>query len=157
MSACADELRQVYDYWQECTCRGQEVSGLTILSLLSTQTSVLIEQDNTASIMGHIEMTRQVLVLEVLNCLLQCDDVRFLRNVLLSMAPFPRQGPGFQLWMLSFLLLSRAIGHVAVKMILWALQRVLSGWCIAERWIGHLRIDNLTPKSDLGVRLHPCR
>ena len=25
-------LGQVYDYWQECTCRGQEVSGLKILS-----------------------------------------------------------------------------------------------------------------------------
>ena len=36
MSACADELRQVYDCWQGCTCRGQEVSGLKILSLLST-------------------------------------------------------------------------------------------------------------------------
>ena len=114
-------------------------------------TSVLIQQDSTDSIMGHIEMTRQALVLEVLNCLLQCDYVPFPRIVLLSMAPFPRRSPGFQLWF------GRAIGHVAVKMILWALQRVLSGWCIAERWIGTLRIDNVTPKSDLGVRLHPCR
>ena len=120
-------------------------------------TSVLVQQDSTASILGHIEMTRQILVLEVLNCLLQCDYVPFLRIVLLSMVPFPRRGPGFQLWMLSLLLLRRAIGQVAVKMILWALQRVLSGWCIAERWIGTLRIDNVTPTSDLGVRLHPCR
>ena len=29
-------LRQAYDYWQGSTCRGQEVSGLKILSLLST-------------------------------------------------------------------------------------------------------------------------
>ena len=50
--------------------------------------SVVIEQDSTASIMGHIEMTRQVLVLEVLNCLVQCDDVPVPRNVLLSMLLF---------------------------------------------------------------------
>ena len=30
-------LRQMYNYWQECTCRGREVSGLKILSLLSTK------------------------------------------------------------------------------------------------------------------------
>ena len=102
-------------------------------------------------------MTLQILVLEVLNCLLQCDYVPFLRSVLLSMVPFPRRGPGFQMWMLSLLLLGRAIGHVAVKMILWALQRVFSAWCIAERWISTLRTDIVTPKSDLGVRLHPCR
>ena len=104
---------------------------LSISSIVETErgkldvrvTNVLIEQDNTASIMGHIEMTRQVLVLEVLNCLVQCDDVPVHRNVLLSMAPFSRRLLGFQLWMLSLLLLSRAIGHLAVKMILLALQR----------------------------------
>ena len=51
--------------------------------------SVLIEQDCTTSIMGHIETIRQVVV--------KRDDVPF-SAMCFSMAPsFPRRGPGFQL------------------------------------------------------------
>ena len=43
--------------------------------------SVLVEQDITTSVMRHMEMTRQVYVLEVLDCFLQTDDVPFPRDV----------------------------------------------------------------------------
>ena len=42
--------------------------------------SVLDEQDNTASVMGHEEMARQKLVLKVLDSLLQGDDCAISRR-----------------------------------------------------------------------------
>ena len=42
--------------------------------------------------MGHIEMIRQELVLKVLSCLLQCDDVPFPHNVLLDGSFFSASG-----------------------------------------------------------------
>ena len=54
--------------------------------------SVLIEQDSTASIMCGSEVVRQELVLEALNCLLQCDDVPFLRDVFFDGTFFAASG-----------------------------------------------------------------
>ena len=59
--------------------------------------SVLVEQDSTATIMSHMEVTRQVFVLEVLDCLLQSNDVPFPRDLFLDGTFFPRRGPAFQL------------------------------------------------------------
>ena len=44
----------------------------------------LVEKKSTAHKMRHVKMTRQVFVLEVLNCLLQSDDVPFPRDVFLD-------------------------------------------------------------------------
>ena len=103
--------------------------------------SVLIEQDSTTSIMGHIEMTRQVLVLEVLNCLLQSDDGPLPCNVLLD-GFFSSSGSWIPVVDAEPLLFGRSLGHVAVKMIL------LACWS-ASRNAG-LAPSNVTPKSDLG-------
>ena len=46
--------------------------------------------NNTAtSIVSHIKMTRQVIVLEVLDCTLQSNDVPFHRDVLINGTFFP--------------------------------------------------------------------
>ena len=76
--------------------------------------SVLVEQDGTASTMSHIEMTRQVFVLEVLDGLLQSNDVPFPRDVLLD-GIFPRRGPRFQLRMLRRICSSKQLGTLSSK------------------------------------------
>ena len=53
-----------------------------------SECSVLVEQYSTASVMSHMKMTRQVFVLEVLNCILQSNDVPFPRNVFFDGAFF---------------------------------------------------------------------
>ena len=42
---------------------------------------VVVEKNCASGVMSHMKMTRQVFVLEVLNCLLQSNDVPFPRNV----------------------------------------------------------------------------
>ena len=51
--------------------------------------NVFVEQYRTSNKMSHIKMTRQEIVLEVLDCLLQCDDVPFPRDVLINGTFFP--------------------------------------------------------------------
>ena len=45
---------------------------------------VLVERYSTSSKMSHFKMTRPVIVLEVLDCFLQGDDMPFSRNVFLN-------------------------------------------------------------------------
>ena len=65
---------------------------------------------------SHIKMTRQVFVLEVLDCLLQGDDIAISPQRASHMAPsFPRRGPGFQLKMLSLLCSCNRLGTSLLK------------------------------------------
>ena len=54
--------------------------------------NVLIGKDSTVTIMSHIKVTRQELVLEVLDCLLQSSDGPFHRDVFLDGTFFPPSG-----------------------------------------------------------------
>ena len=77
--------------------------------------SVLIAQDSTASIMGHIEMICQELVLKVNSCLLQCDDVPFPRNVLLDGTFFSTSRSWIPVVDAESFLHRRTIRHVVVE------------------------------------------
>ena len=77
--------------------------------------SVLIEKDSTASTMGHIETIRRVHVIKVPNCLLQSDDVPFLRNMLLDGSFFSASGSWIPVVDAEPLLFGQAIGHIGVK------------------------------------------
>ena len=48
----------------------------------------LLKKSCAFGVMSHMKMTRQVFVLEVLNCLLQSNDVPFHRNVFFDGAFF---------------------------------------------------------------------
>ena len=81
---------------------------------LMSECSVLVEQYSTASVMSHVKMTRQELVLEVLDCHLQSNDMQFPPRF--SMAPcFPRRIPGFQLKMLRLLFSCNRQGTSLIK------------------------------------------
>ena len=58
--------------------------------------SVFLEQESTPFMMDLIKMSPQKLVLKGLNCILQCDDVPFPRDVFLDGTFFPRRGPSLQ-------------------------------------------------------------
>ena len=59
--------------------------------------SVLVEKHCASSVVSHVEPVREELVVDILNCFLQRDDVPF-PAICFSMAPsLPRRGPGFQL------------------------------------------------------------
>ena len=62
----------------------------------SEKVSGFVEHDSTAC---HMDTIREVLVIKVLSCLLQSDDVT--RNVLLDGCFFSASGSGFHLLMLS--------------------------------------------------------
>ena len=49
---------------------------------------VLVEKNSASGVMGHVKKSLQVIVLKVLNCLLQSNDVPFLRDVLFDGAFF---------------------------------------------------------------------
>ena len=121
------------------------------------QESILVEQDHTTSIVFHVEAIRQELVLEVFNCFLQGNDVPLSRNMFFDSSCFSTSRPWIPIFNTEPLPFGQSVGHVVVKVIFLAGWRVFSGGCLAERWIGTLRIDNVIPKSDLGVRFHPCR
>ena len=76
--------------------------------------SVLVEQYNTASMMGHEEMTRQELVLKELNSLLQCDDAPFPCDLLLD-GSFAASGSQIPVVETEPLLFGRAIGQIGAK------------------------------------------
>ena len=64
-------------------------------------------------------MTRQVFVLEVLNCLLQSNDVPFHRNVFFDGAFFASSRSRIPVQNAAACLLKKTVGHVVVKAILW--------------------------------------
>ena len=69
--------------------------------------------------MRHMEMTRQVHVLEVLDCLLQSDDVPFHRDVFFDGTFFASSRSRIPAQNAEARLLTQATRHVVVKAILW--------------------------------------
>ena len=121
------------------------------------EASILVQQDCASSIVCHVEAIRQELVLEVFNCFLQGDDVPLPRNMFFDSSFSSTSRPWVPIVAAEPFLFGQSVGHVAINVILLARWRMFPGWRLAERRIGTLRIDNVTPKSDLGVRLHRCR
>ena len=58
---------------------------------------VLVEEDCTTCVMGHVEAIREKLVVNVVRRLLQGNDMPPSCNLFLKGIFFPRRGPGFQL------------------------------------------------------------
>ena len=58
--------------------------------------SILVEQDRTTSTVCHVEAIRQELVLEVIKCFLQGDDVPLPRICFPIALSFPRRRTGFR-------------------------------------------------------------
>ena len=58
---------------------------------------VLVEEDCTTCVMGHVEAIREKLVVDVVRRLLQGNDMPPSCNLFLEGIVFPRRGPGFQL------------------------------------------------------------
>ena len=58
---------------------------------------VLVEENCTTCVMGHVEAIREKLVVDVVGCLLQGNDMPPSRNLFLEGIFFPRRGQGFQL------------------------------------------------------------
>ena len=97
--------------------------------------SVLIEQDTSASTMGHKETIRPVLVIKVPNCLLQSGDVTFPGNVLLDGSFFSTSGSWVPIADVELLLLGQAIGHIGVKTVFRIGWRI-SVLCLTKNGIG---------------------
>ena len=79
--------------------------------------SNLVEQDRTTSIVCHVEAIRQELVLEVLNCFLEGNDVPLLRIVLFDCSSFSTSKSWVPIKGTEPSLFGQPVGHVAVKMI----------------------------------------
>ena len=108
--------------------------------------------------MGHIEVVRQVLVLKVLNCLLQGDNVPlFLRNVFLDSSCFSTSRSRVPIVDTEPSLLGPAIGHVGVKAVFLRRRFMSSGGCVAEGRIETFRIDDMMLENGLMVRLRQGR
>ena len=80
---------------------------------------VLVEKNNASGVMSHIKMTRHAFVLKVLNCLLQSNDVPFLRDVLFDGAFFASSRSSVPVQNAEACLLKQMVGHIVDKAILW--------------------------------------
>ena len=69
--------------------------------------------------MRHMEMTCEVFVLEVLDCLLQDDDVPFHRDVVFDGAFFASSRSSVPVQNAEACLLKQTVGHIVDKAILW--------------------------------------
>ena len=78
---------------------------------------VLVEKNSASGcVMSHMKMTRQVLVL---NCLLQSNDVPFLRDVFFGGAFFASSRSRVPVQNAEACLLKQPDGHIVVEAILW--------------------------------------
>ena len=58
---------------------------------------VLVEEDCTSCVMGHVEAIREKLVVDVVRRFLQGNEMPFACDSFLKSISIPRRGPGFQL------------------------------------------------------------
>ena len=104
---------------------------------------VPVEQNCTSGVMSHMKMTRQVFVLEVLNCVLQSNDVPSPRNVF-SMAPsLPRRGPGVQFRMLRRVCSSKRLGTLLLKRYSGLGEQCLLSLCFMKDGLGTALTDQV--------------
>ena len=96
-------------------------------------------------------------MIEVFNCFLQGDKVPLRRNVFFDRSFFSTSRSRVPIVNTEFHLLDQSVEYVVVKVIFLTKDVKFSAWCLAERCIGFFHIDNVAPKSVLGVRFHPCR
>ena len=54
---------------------------------------VLVEENRAACIMGHVEPTCKNAFIDILRCLLQCNDMPLLRNLFFECVFFSACGP----------------------------------------------------------------
>ena len=80
---------------------------------------VLVEKNSASGVMSHMKMTRQIIVLEVLNCLLQGNDVPFPRDVFFDGAFFASSRSRVPVQNAEACLLKQLVWHVVVRAILW--------------------------------------
>ena len=80
---------------------------------------VIVEKNSASGVMSHMKMTRQAFVLKVLNCLLQSNDVPFLRDVLFDGAFFASSSSRVPVQNAEACLLKQMVGHIVDKAILW--------------------------------------
>ena len=79
---------------------------------------VLVEKNSASGVMGHVKKTRQVIVL-VLDCLLQGDDVPFPRDVVFDGAFFASSRSRVPVQNAEACLLKQTDGHIVDNAILW--------------------------------------
>ena len=109
--------------------------------------SVLVEQNRTSSIMCHMEAMCQELVVKIFNGFLQGDDVPLRRNVFFDSSFFSASRSWVPIVDAEPSLHCQAIGHISVEAVSCVGWRVFPLWCLAERRIGTLCVDNVDETS----------
>ena len=82
---------------------------------MSEKKSIIVEQDRTTSIVCHMEAIRQEPVVEVFNCLLQCDNVPFPRNMFFDSSFFSTPRSWVSIINAESSLLCQSVGHLVVS------------------------------------------
>ena len=80
---------------------------------------VLVEEDCTTCVMGHVEAICEKVVVNVVRRLLQGNDMPPSCNLFLEGIFFPRPSPGFQLWMLSLLCTIERVAKRLLEVFIW--------------------------------------
>ena len=104
---------------------------------------VLVEKYCASNVVGHVEPVREKLVVNILNCFLQRDDVPFPRNLLLD-GSFPST-PGSWIPVVdaeSFLL-CQTVGQAVVEVIFLRRSVMPSSGCFAELCTCFSNVDNV--------------
>ena len=80
---------------------------------------VLVEEDCTTCVMGHVEAIREKLVVNVVRRFLQGNDMPPSCNLLFEGILFSPRGPGFQLQILSLLCTIERVAKCLLELFLW--------------------------------------
>ena len=117
--------------------------------------SVLVEENRASSVVGHVEPVREKLVVNILNCFLQRDDVPFLGNLLLD-GSFPStSGSWIPVVDAESFLCSREVGHAVVEVIFLRRDVMFSSGCFAELCTCFSNVNNVAFQDSFIVCLHP--
>ena len=106
--------------------------------------SVLVEEHCASSVVGPVEPDREKLVLNILNCFLQCDDA--FSSTSRSWIPVV-DGQSF--------LYSGAVGQAVVEVILLRRDVTSSSGCFAELCTCLSNVDRVTFRKSVEIRFQP--